>query len=269
MSRVLLLTSTSLRHQYFIHTLCDALDVVGVWREEKSFKPEETPGTPAEQEMIRMHFALRNSTEEKYFARFAGRSIAKSITARDLAPKSINQEGEVAAMKELKPDVVIVFGTGILQEKIINAFPGNIINLHLGLSPYYRGSGTNFWSLVNNEPEYVGATIHYLDAGIDSGAMICHARPAIEADDGPHDLGNKTIIAAIEALPLVVSAHSKGVVRAEPQRTDVGKLYLRKDFNGVAVRKLYENVADGMIPTYIQNKEVRDKAIRLLPVPRP
>ena len=50
-------------------------------------------------------------------------------------------------------DVVLVFGTGILREALLSAFPGRLINIHLGLSPYYRGAGTNFWPLVNGEPE--------------------------------------------------------------------------------------------------------------------
>ena len=80
-------------------------------------------------------------------------------------------------MAAARPDVVLVFGTGILREPLLSAFDGRIINIHLGLSPYYRGAGTNFWPLVNREPEYVGATIHYLDAGIDTGPIISHARP--------------------------------------------------------------------------------------------
>jgi len=267
MPRALLLTSTALRHQYFIHALCGALDVVGVWREEKSFKPEEAPGTPEERAEILKHFAMRDASEEKYFAAYKDRAVAKNILVHDLTPKGINELEEVSAMKELKPDVLLVFGTGILKGEIIHAFEGNIINLHLGLSPHYRGSGTNFWPLVNNEPEYVGATIHYLDAGIDSGAMICHARPNIDANDGPHDLGNKTIIAAVETIPSVVEAHAKGVIEAVPQRSDIGKLYLRKDFNGAAVHTLYENIENGMIPTYLKEKEVRDSTLRLLPVP--
>ena len=74
------------------------------------------------------------------------------------------------------------------------------MNIHLGLSPYYRGAGTNFWPLVNGEPEYCGATIHILDGGVDTGPVIAHVRPEIAAGDGPHDIGNKTIVAAAGAL---------------------------------------------------------------------
>ena len=42
--------------------------------------------------------------------------------------------------------------------KILKEFRSKIINAHLGLSPYYRGSGTNIFPFVNKEIEYVGVT---------------------------------------------------------------------------------------------------------------
>ena len=118
------------------------------------------------------------------------------VVHRVVSAGACNDPAEVALMAALGPDVVLVFGTGILREPLLSAFDGRIINIHLGLSPYYRGAGTNFWPLVNREPEYVGATIHYLDAGIDTGPILAHARPTIARGDGPHDIGNKTIVAA-------------------------------------------------------------------------
>ena len=109
-------------------------------------------------------------------------------------------------MVEMKPNVVVVFGTGILKGDILSRFEGQLLNIHLGLSPYYRGAGTNFWPLVNGEPEFVGATIHYLDAGIDTGPIIAHVRPDIARTDGPHELGNKAIRAAAEGMVKAVKA---------------------------------------------------------------
>ena len=50
-------------------------------------------------------------------------------------------------------------------------FSRKFLNVHLGLSPYYRGSGTNVWPLINTEPDMVGATL-CIDAGIDNGEII-------------------------------------------------------------------------------------------------
>jgi methionyl-tRNA formyltransferase len=166
-------------------------------------------------------------------------------------------------MLALRPDVVLVFGTGILRDPFLSAFEGRIINIHLGLSPYYRGAGTNFWPLVNREPEYVGATIHYIDAGIDTGPILAHARPVIARGDGPHDVGNKTIVAAAQALLRAAAAHHAGAARAVPQ-WDGGRLYQRKDFSADAVRTLYRNFETRMIDDYLAARAGRDAALRLI-----
>ena len=115
---------------------------------------------------------------------------------------------------------MLVFGTSLLKQPIIDMFPGRIINIHLGLSPYYRGAGTNFWPLVNGEPEYCGATIHFLDAGVDTGPIIAHVRPTLRSEDGPHDIGNKTIVAAAEALATIALAHARLRSRASSRRAE-------------------------------------------------
>ena len=166
-------------------------------------------------------------------------------------------------MVALAPDVVLVFGTSLLKQPLIDQFPGRIINLHLGLSPYYRGAGTNFWPLVNGEPEFCGATIHMLDEGVDTGPVIAHVRPAIAAGDGPHDIGNKTIVAAADALAGAAEALVDGRLAPVPQGPG-GRVYKRSDFSADAVRRLYTNFARGMVPDYLAQRAQRDAALSLV-----
>ena len=83
-------------------------------------------------------------------------------------------------MKELNPTQILVYGTSIIKGELVNYFTGKILNLHLGISPYYRGSGTNYFPFVNNEPEYAGCTFMYLDHGIDTGEIIHQGANTIE-----------------------------------------------------------------------------------------
>jgi methionyl-tRNA formyltransferase len=216
--------------------------------------------------VIAGHFAGRDASEAKWFAADAALRLAPGALAVRVPPGACNQADVVAAMRSVRPDVVLVFGTGILKADLIDSFAGRIINLHLGLSPYYRGAGTNFWPLVNREPEYVGATIHYLDAGIDTGPMLAHVRPAVHADDGPHDLGNRTIVAAAERLADAALAHHAGRVRPVAQ-TGGGRLYQRKDFSAEAVTRLHHNFATGMLAEYLADRPARDAAIQLVDLP--
>lgn len=247
------------RHNFVANALAERLPIAGVWQEEKSFDPLRYAGTPAEADVIRRHFDARDASENDYFsdaARVRGSS-------RTLPPGGCNDPVEIEAMKRAEPDVVLVFGTSLLKPALVDMFPGRILNIHLGLSPLYRGAGTNFWPLVNREPECCGATIHFLDAGIDSGPIIAHVRPDIRSGDGPHDIGNRTIVAAADALAAAAFAHVKSLIRGVPQSGD-GRLYTRADFSAAAVNRLYENFASGMIDEYLQNRAARDAKLPLI-----
>ena len=69
------------------------------------------------------------------------------------------------------PDLVFLFGSAIVRPPLLDHFAGRMINMHLGLSPYYRGSATNFWPLVDGLPECVGVTVHHATAEVDGGAI--------------------------------------------------------------------------------------------------
>jgi methionyl-tRNA formyltransferase len=235
------------------------VDVACVWRERKAFDPMKSAASNEDAAIIQRHFAARDASEESYFAG----AVDMAAPCRAVPPGGCNDPGEVELMRGLRPDVVLVFGTGLLGEPLIDAFPGRIVNIHLGLSPYYRGAGTNFWPLVNGEPEYCGATIHVLDRGVDTGPIIAHVRPAIAPADGPHDIGNKTIVAAAAALGDAAIALGVGPITGIEQRGG-GRVYKRADFSANAVRRLYANFEAGMIPEYLRDKPARDAALSLV-----
>jgi phosphoribosylglycinamide formyltransferase 1 len=261
--RAILLTSTFRRHVFVANTVAAGCELAGVWQEEKTFRPERYAHDAADEGVIQRHFGARDASETLHFAPDSSLRLGSHALHREVAAGGCNDPAEVSLMAAARPDVVLVFGTGILRDPLLSAFSGRILNIHLGLSPYYRGAGTNFWPLVNREPEYVGATIHYLDAGIDTGPILSHARPQIERGDGPHDIGNKTIVAAAQALLRAAAAHVSGGTRAVPQWSG-GRLYQRKDFSAGAVRTLYRNFETGMIEEYLAARASRDAALRLI-----
>jgi len=263
--RLLLLTSTFQRHQYLINRAAERFDVVGVWQERKSFDPLRYAANAEDEQTIARHFTARDASEADWFAGDREVRLRAGVEHRTVPPAACNAREEIARMVTARPDVVLVFGTGILRADLIDAFAGRILNLHLGLSPYYRGAGTNFWPLVNREPEFVGATIHYLDAGIDTGPIIAHARPELRVDDRPHDIGNRTIVTGVDVLLRAAAQLSSGLA-AVPQ-TDAGRVYQRKDFSADAVRRLHQNFASGMIPEYLADRGARDARFSLQTLP--
>ena len=257
--RAVVLTSTMRRHQYVANMIAGGMEVARVWQEEKSFEPLRHAASAEDEAIIRRHFAARDDSEAEYFA---GHDTVRAPVTR-VPPGGCNDPGQIEAMRQLQPDVALVFGTGLLSPTLIHAFEGRIINLHLGLSPYYRGAGTCFWPLVNGEPEYCGATIHVLDAGVDSGPMLAHVRPDLDPDDGPHDVGNKTILAAARMQLAAALAFDGRPLHGVAQSGD-GRVYRRADMSAAVVQRLYRNFADGMIPAYLADRAARDARLALV-----
>ena len=101
----------------------------------------------------------------------------------------------------LKSDLFIVFGSSYLKGWLVNfLIDRKAINIHMGISPYYRGSSCNFWALYDNKPSYVGATIHTLSKGLDNGDIIFHCLPKFTDGIDSFEFSMKSVAAAQEEL---------------------------------------------------------------------
>lgn len=97
----------------------------------------------------------------------------------------------------LQSDIYVVFGASFIKGWLIDFLVGNqALNIHMGISPYYRGSSCNFWALYDYKPSYVGATIHMLSKGLDSGDMLFHCLPKLIDGDTPFDFTMRSVLAA-------------------------------------------------------------------------
>ena len=75
-------------------------------------------------------------------------------------------------LKELNPDLIIVNGTRIISKKTLECVSAPFINIHVGITPLFRGVHGGYWALATGRKELFGVTIHYVDPGIDTGGII-------------------------------------------------------------------------------------------------
>ena len=162
-------------------------------------------------------------------------------------------------IKAREPEYIVLFGTSIIKNPLLSFYEKRILNMHLGLSPYYRGSGTNFWPLVDRLPECVGATIHLATATVDAGAILTQTRPNPAEGDNCHTLGCKTIISGTERYIAALLGYHENAVEPVPQNSTNGKVFRRGDFSVDAVRQMKNNFMTGMMKEYVENKKVRDE----------
>jgi methionyl-tRNA formyltransferase len=85
---------------------------------------------------------------------------------------SVNEDECLRKIQLLKPDIIVVNGARIISKKILQSTKAIFINMHVGITPQYRGSHGGYWALYNNDVENFGTTIHLIDAGVDTGAVI-------------------------------------------------------------------------------------------------
>jgi len=80
-------------------------------------------------------------------------------------------------------DFIVMFGwRNLIREPIISRYHRRIINLHGSFLPWNRGAYPNLFSWVENTPK--GASIHYVDSGIDTGPIIM--RHAVDFSKAPN-----------------------------------------------------------------------------------
>jgi folate-dependent phosphoribosylglycinamide formyltransferase PurN len=83
---------------------------------------------------------------------------------------SVNSPEALALIASLQPHLAVNLGAGILRKPLLAIPPLGTLNAHMGLLPYYRGMNVAEWSAINGDP--VGPTVHLVDPGIDTGAII-------------------------------------------------------------------------------------------------
>ena len=79
-------------------------------------------------------------------------------------------------------DWIVSYGyRHIIRPEVIAKFPKRIVNLHISLLPWNRGADPNIWSYLEDTPK--GVSIHLIDAGIDTGPLLCQQEVRMSDSD--------------------------------------------------------------------------------------
>jgi methionyl-tRNA formyltransferase len=217
----------------------EAFEVVVALSQPKAvYYADEQKRSPA----LAAHFAALAKAEREHFP--------------DVRPKTridvtadINDPANLDLAKDA--DYVLLFGTSILKPVWLNAFPDRIINLHLGLSPFYRGTATLFWPAVNNEIECMGTTIHLAVQRVDAGNILRRIKIAPREGDTYYDLSTRLIRTSIEAIPQTVHDYVAGQIIPVGQDLSLSKTYRKRDFNEEALKKALAVFGKGLTASQI------------------
>ena len=145
------------------------------------------------------HFKKRFFAEKKYFKIKRKSLITTEIL--NIKKNEINSLKVKKIIKTFKPNCIITFGCGMLDENYSKLGIKYLLNIHGGLSPWYKGAITNFWPTYMLEPQFTGMTMHHITSKIDGGNILFQTGINLNKKDGINDNSCKAVVNFCKIVP--------------------------------------------------------------------
>ena len=153
------------------------------------------------------------------------RARERNIPARFIAPgkfrTKLEEETEQAyvdALRQAQVDLVALAGfMRVLKGDFLRAFEGRIVNIHPSLLPSFPG--LEAWKqALEYGVRVTGCTVHFVDAGVDSGPIIGQQTVPVLDDDTPETLHQRIHAAEHELYPKCMAALARGELKVRGRR---------------------------------------------------
>ena len=163
-------------------------------------------------------------------AKILERAAKHSIRAEylDCAPFRTKLEGAaedrcIEMLKSAGVDTVVLAGfMRIVKPKLLAAFPNRVINIHPALLPAFPG--VHGWTqALDYGCKVAGVTVHFVDAGTDTGPIIVQKAVPVMEDDTPESLHARIQIQEHIAYPEALRIVASGNYSIEGRRVRIGK----------------------------------------------
>lgn len=145
---------------------------------------------------------------------------------------TLRDPSAIERIRSFEPEVgVSVFFGYILRRALLNIFPKGCVNLHPALLPYNRGAYPNVWSIIDGTP--AGATLHYMDEGIDTGDILAQREVAVTPVDTGESLYRRLEDASTSLFVESWPAFRRGDLKPKPQDRDAGTMHRVTDVDRI------------------------------------
>ena len=238
--KITLFTSNKNRHNYLINLLSEVSDELYVIQECGTIFPGIIPGHYQVSPIIKKYFENVNNAQFHLFGNSYVNNKKKNIKILPMLLGDLNKCSMNLLSKFLKSDVYVVFGSSYIKGELVDFLvKQKAINIHAGVSPYYRGTDCNFWALYDENPHLVGTTIHLLSKGLDSGPMLYHAMSNLKTN--PFEYTMSTIKSAFHSIAERIKNGSIFTIKPLVQDKVKEVRYTKKgDFSEDVVKEYFE-----------------------------
>jgi phosphoribosylglycinamide formyltransferase 1 len=153
------------------------------------------------------------------------RARERNIPAQYIAPgkfrTKLDDEAEaafIAALRDARADLIVLAGfMRIIKSGLLDAFANRVINIHPSLLPSFPG--LEAWKqALDHGVKVTGCTVHFVDAGVDSGPIIGQQAVAVHDNDTPETLHGRIHAAEHELYPKCVALFARGQIELRGRR---------------------------------------------------
>lgn len=142
---------------------------------------------------------------------------AVCVSPKNYESRDVFNDALLAEINKYNVDLIVLAGFLVkIPEKLVEQYEGRIINIHPSLIPSFCGVG--FYGLKVHEAalargvKVTGATVHYVDKGMDTGPIILQKAVSVEEGDTPEVLQRRVMEQAEwqilpQAINLIANSH--------------------------------------------------------------
>lgn len=147
------------------------------------------------------------------------------VSPKDFETRDIFNEKLLEAVDSYEPDLIVLAGfLVVIPPEMIKKYENRMINIHPSLIPSFCGKG--YYGLKVHEAalargvKVVGATVHFVDEGTDTGPIILQKAVEVQQGDTPEVLQRRVMEQAEwKILPKAIDLIANGKVRVEDKKT--------------------------------------------------
>lgn len=239
--RVAVLTTDTPHHRYFLRKFCHRISPA-VEVALNLFETRPYPMARRRREHMRTHgfnpwraLALNPYIQPRAFSRqvdaferarfFADGddSLPKGLWSESV--HSVNDDNSIALIAAAKPDVILVYGTGLVRPEVYELAPLGAVNAHGGKLPGDRGLDTNLWAAYEGRPDDMTATLHKVEARFDTGPVYASRAIGRQSGLSIYSLRYHAALACTEMFIELTDKLARETVVATPQGDAPSRYY--------------------------------------------
>lgn len=209
MRSLVLLTTDTPHHRYFAREISAAARLQAIVVETAHAKASFHVEHPFE--------ARRDDYEREQL--LGGKQAQLSEFAEVLTVERANDPQALELLGRKQPDLIVSFGTGLLEGPLLGAARLACLNLHGGDPQRYRGLDSHLWAIYHREFDALQAALHHVEREFDTGDLVGQLPVPIRQGMELHELRAANTKACVDLVRRALASAETGALARRPQRS--------------------------------------------------